>query len=324
LLLKVEERDVRMIDDPKEQLRAVVSRPLETGHFVPASSAINLEIGAASVRGRSNPQNTDHYLAIRLGRLQETVTTSLGASDLPSRFEEYSYAMLVADGLGGDVGARASRVALSALAHLVIQYGRWNVRVSPETAREIAAQVEFFGGQVHGAVREASRLDCRLADMATSLTALYVAEDNLFFAHAGHSTAFLLRDGILIQLTTSHTLQQRRHAADRVVPVDRTKLDSGHRVTGMIGGRPAAPDLESEHIKLLTGDRLLLCTNGLTDVLTQDRIADVLAARRHAKEDCQQLIDLAVAEGSPDDVTVVLADYTVHRDRAVAGLSASG
>jgi serine/threonine protein phosphatase PrpC len=311
-----------MIDDPKEQLRAVVSRPLETGHFVPASSAIALEIGAASVCGMSNPHNTDHFLALRLGRLQETVTTSLAASDLPSHFEEYSYAMLVADGLGA-VGARASRVALSALAHLAIQYGQWNVRVNPETARAIVAQVEFLGGQVHDAVRDASRSDCHLADMATSLTALYVAEDNLFFAHVGHSTAFLQRDGILIQLTTSHTLQQRPHGADRIVPVDRTKLDSGHRVTEMIGGRPAAPDLESEHIKLLTGDRLLLCTNGLTDVLTQDQIADVLACCRHAKEDCRQLIDLAVAEGSPDDVTVVLADYTVRRDRADAGLSAS-
>jgi serine/threonine protein phosphatase PrpC len=322
LLLTVEERNERMIDDPKEQWRAVVSRPLQATQFAPESSAIALEIGAASVCGKSNSHNTDHYLAIRLGRLQETVTASLAASDLPSRFEEYSYAMLVADGLGTDVGARASRVALSALAHLAIQYGRWNVRVNPETAKEIAAQVEFFGGAVHDAVRDASRSDFRLADMATSLTALYVAEDNLFFAHVGHSTAFLLRDGILIQLTTSHTLQQRRRAVDRVTPLDQTKLDSGHRVTEMIGGRPAAPDVENEHIKLLTGDRLLLCTNGLTDVLTQDRIADVLAPRRDPKEDCRRLIDLAVAQGSSDDVTVVLADYTLRSDRANAQLPA--
>jgi PPM family protein phosphatase len=306
-----------MIDNPKEQWRAVVSRPLETRQFVPDSAAIALEIGAASVCGKSNSQNTDHFLAMRLGRSQETVTTSLAASDLPSRFEEYSYAMLVADGLGGDVGAHASRVALSALAHLVIEYGRWNVRVNPDTAKEIAAQVEFFSGQVHDAVLEASRSDFRLADMATSLTALYVAEDNLFFAHVGHSTAFLLRDGILIQLTTSHTLQQRRRMTDRVMTADRMKLDSGHKVTEMIGGRPAAPEPESEHVKLLTGDRLLLCTNGLTDVLTQDRIADVLAPRRHAKEDCRRLIDLAVAEGSPDDVTVMVADYTLRWDRAM-------
>jgi protein phosphatase len=300
-----------MTDDPNEQWRAVVSRPLEISPFLPESSAIGLEIGAASVCGKLSSQNTDHYLALRLGRLQETLITTLAAADLPPRFEEYSYALLVADGLGGDVGARASRVALSALAHLVVRYGKWNVRVNPTTAVEIAAQGEFFFNRAHEAVREAGRADFRVTEMATSLTALYIVEGSLFFAHVGHSSAFLFRDGILIQLTTNDTLEQQRQAG-RPTAFDQTKWDFAHAVTETIGGRPTAPEVEIEHVKLLSGDRLLLCTNGLTDVVTKDRIADVLALCRNPKEDCQRLIDLALAQGSPDDVTAVLADYALR------------
>ena len=80
--------------------------------------------------GKVAAHNTDHYLALRLGRLQETLASSLSAGDLPARFEEYAYAMVVADGLGEEgAGARASRVALSTLAHLAVRYGRWNVRI---------------------------------------------------------------------------------------------------------------------------------------------------------------------------------------------------
>ncbi len=118
--------------------------------------------------------------------------------------------MLVADGVEGHAGARASRVALSTLAHLAIQFGKWNVRVDPDTATDIYAHSTFLYARAHDAVRQASQTDARLANMATSLTALYIAEDSLFFAHVGHSAAFLFRDGVLIQLTASHTTARER------------------------------------------------------------------------------------------------------------------
>jgi serine/threonine protein phosphatase PrpC len=288
---------------PNERWRAVISRPLETRPFVPASSELSVEIGAASVCGKFRSQNTDHYLAMRLGRTQQTLLTTLSATDLPPRFEEYSYAMLVADGVGGHAGARASRMALSALAHLAIQYGKWNVRVDSDTATDILAQSTFLYARAHDAVRQASRADARLANMATSLTALYIAEDSLFFAHVGHSAAFLYRDGVLIQLTASHSTERDRSASD---------FTDGIRT---IGRRRSPPKIDTEHIRLLTGDRLLLCTDGLSAVVTKERIADALASRRAPQEDCDRLMDLAAAERAGDDVTIVLADYTMLRDR---------
>jgi protein phosphatase len=300
------------MSETRTQWRAILSRPVDVEPFDVLSSVVALEVGAASRTGRLQTRNTDHYLAVRLGRTQETVVTSLGSADLPSRFEEYAYAMLVADGLGEDAaGARASRVALSALAHLGIEYGRWNVRVDPDVS-SIFRQGEFLYRRANDAVREASQADLRLADMATSLTALYVAGDDLFFAHVGHSRAFLFREGVLTRMTVDHTVDEQQRVAGRPMPLRRAKRDFKHMVTEAIGGRPVLPGVDIEHFKLMPSDRLLLCTNGLTDVVSEEEIADVLALGRSPEQDCLRLCELAAAADAPDDVTMMIGDYTLR------------
>lgn len=292
-------------------LREAISRPLDLPIFEPTSSTMSVELGAVSSCGKARSHNTDHYLAIRLGRFQETVVSSLAAADLPPRFEEYAYAMLVADGMEGEGGVRASRLALSALARLAIRYGKWNVRVGPDTASEIVEQGEFLFRQVNDAVRDASQSNLRLPDMATSLTVVYMAGSDLFFAHVGHTRAFLFRNGELIQLTTDQTLEQMR--LDSLTPtlLEQSRRDQKHVVTETIGGRPLSADVRIQHVQMLNDDRVILCTNGLTDVVNVDQIADVLAAHRRPAEECQRLVDLASAADAPDDVTVVVADYSL-------------
>jgi len=296
-------------DDLNLQWRSAISRPVDIEPFRPLSSTVSLEVAASSICGALRANNTDHYLAIRLGRMQETMLSSLRPADLPPRFEEFGYALLVADGLGDECsGARASRVALSALAHLAIRYGRWNVRVDADTIAEITEQGAFLYRRVHDAVLEASRSDERLADMATSLSAMYVAGADLFFANVGHSKGFLFRDGGLFQLTTDHTIDpQKRDAAGHPLFGD-TRTDFAHVVTKFVGGSPDL-DVAIEHVDLLTGDRLVLCTNGLTDVVSVDEIAATLALQRRPEDDCQRLIDLATRLRAADDVTVIVADY---------------
>jgi len=299
-------------DDPNVQWRSLISRPVDIEPFKPLSSTVSLQVAAASVTGKLRTHNTDHYLAIRLGRTQETLLSSLTPADLPPTFHEFGYALLVADGLGDSgSGARASRVALSALAHLAIRYGRWNVRVDADTIAEITEQGAFLYRRVHDAVLEASRTDARLADMATSLAAMYVAGADLFFANVGHSKGFLFRDGALFQLTTDHTsAQQRLEAAARPPGADARK-DFGHVVTRFVGGTPDL-DVAIEHVDLLTGDRLVLCTNGLTDAVSLNEIAGTLALQRKPDDDCQRLIELATGSRGADDVTVIVADYQLN------------
>jgi serine/threonine protein phosphatase PrpC len=267
--------------------RAILGKPV---HASPLPSIIEVDVGARSDCGKVQAHNTDHYLAIRLGRVQQTMATSLAAADLPEDFEEYGYALLVADGLGEQsAGIRASRVALSAIAHLAIQFGRWNVRGSDSPADTIE-QGELFYRRANDAVLEASRSDERLAGMAASMTAVYIAGIDLFFAHVGHAKAFLFRDGALIRLTTDDLVRQPE----------------------TLGGRVGGPNVEIEHIRLWSGDRVLLATNGLTDALSENQIADTVALRRRPNDDCQRLIDQVLAAGGPDNVTVLLADYRIR------------
>jgi serine/threonine protein phosphatase PrpC len=309
-------------DKPDYAWRAILAKRLDVSRFQPLYSIVELDVGARSDCGLVQTYNSDHFLALRLGRVQHTLVTSLGADDLPPDFQEYGYALLVADGLGEQgAGIRASRVALSAIAHLAIQYGRWNVRMGADTPGDIIEQGEFLYRRANEAVLDASRADDRLAGMAATLTAIYIVGVDLFFAHVGHGRAFLFRDGVLVQLTTDHTLQQAEREAPGPKPLAGSKLDVAHVVTETIGGRIGGPDVEIEHVQLWSDDRILLCTNGLTDVVTEEQIADVLALRRAPEEDCRRLIERALAAGAPDNVTVVLADYRVkaapaHVERA--------
>jgi PPM family protein phosphatase len=301
-----------MNNDPNASWRSVLTQPLETEHFQPLSSVVQLEIGASSICGALHSHNTDHYLAMRLSRTQETIASSLAESDLPPHFTEYGYALLVADGLGDrGAGARASRVVLSALAHLTIHYGRWNLRVDQATVSEIIEQGEYLYQRVHDAVLEARREHPMLSEMAASVTAMYVAGGDLFFAHVGHAKGFLFRDGNLVQLTVDHTVDEERASVSESTPAGARKQDFGHELTAAVG--QGEPRIDIEHFELFEGDRLLLCTNGLTDALDENVIAGVLALRRRPADECQRLVELARAAHAADDVTVMISDYRLQR-----------
>jgi len=302
-----------MPDDSHVTWRSVLSAPVEHDVFQPLSSVARVEVAAASICGAIQAQNTDHYLAIELARQQRTLLSSLPESDLPPPFTEHGYALIVADGLGeAGAGARASRVALSTLAHLAIRYGRWNLRVNATSAAEMTDLGEFYYRRAHEAMLEAKRDDPSLSDMAASVTAVYIAGGDLFFAHVGHAKAFLYRDGRLLQLTVDHTIEREHAARNGPVQASRQGRDFLHELTDVMGGA-TDPRVDIEHFELVTGDRLLLCTNGLTDAVGHDDIAGVLALKRRAADDCQRFVDLARTAHAADDVTVIVADYTVRR-----------
>jgi serine/threonine protein phosphatase PrpC len=291
--------------------QATAARPLEIEPFYPLSSLGVLDIAGLSVRGKLHTHNSDHYLALKLGRVQETLISSLAPRDLPPHFEEYAYSILVADGRGRrGHGARASRVALSTLAHLAIRHGKWHMRVEPGTAENIKQQAEFFGRQAHDALYQAHLADSALSDLATSLTAVYIAGTDVFAMSVGTSRVLLFHDDQLVRLTTDRTLHQWLGAAHARRPED-APPDLRNAVGETSGGQPDGP-VSIEQVQLASGDRLLLCTNGLTDVVSEPEIAEALTSRRHPREQCQELVDLALTAGSADDVTVIVADYKLR------------
>ena len=152
---------------------------------------MEVEFGARSRQGPRQSVNEDHYLIVRVGRHQETLMTSLPDGDVPQRFDEFGYGMVVADGMGS-AGEAASRLAISTLVHLVIYFGKWNVRIDEPIADEMMDRAERFYRSVDSTLLQAGRDNPR--GLQTTLTAVYTAGTELFFAHVGHSRAYLFRD----------------------------------------------------------------------------------------------------------------------------------
>jgi len=285
---------------------------LPLGSFRPLSATMQVEVAADCHPGKIKPYNEDNYLVLQVGRNQHVVTTSLSAAELPGTFNEQAYVMIVADGIGGvGAGAVASRLALSTVAQLALHFGKWNVRVDPAIAEDIMERMEWFYSRVQEAVTSHSLTDRGLSTMATAMTAAYSAGDDLFVAHIGHTRAYLLRDGQLTRLTRDHTLAAEGYPGPGPASAQHVTDDLRHILTHAIGGGFSGSGVQVEHFRLMHGDCLLLCSNGLTDLVDDYRIADVLANRRRLDEQCRALINLAVDSGGPDNITVVLAQYAM-------------
>lgn len=280
--------------------------------FPPLSSLVDVQFGSCSHPGVRRATNDDHYLIVRTGRYMETVATSIPECAAPERFDEFGYGMVVADGLGGAGSERASHIAITTLAHLAVQWGRWNVRVDNEqTAWEIMQQAERFYRQVDETVSAAARSHPTLADMATTMTAAYSGGDELFIVHVGHSRAYVYRGGLLTRLTRDQTLAQRLLETGRPAPTELAARDLRHILTDAIGGLAGEADIQIESLRLFDDDIVMLCTNGLTDLVNDDQIAAVLASDRRPDALCQALVDLALQQGGTDNVTVLLGRYRI-------------
>ena len=276
------------------------------------SAVVKVEFGAHSRTGPTRALNEDHFLIARFGRYLEVLGSTLSSADLPERFDEYGYAMVVADGAGKQgSGAVASRVAVSTLAHLAVKYGNWNLRLDARAAESVVDKVEWFYELAARAVTGYSLSDSALSGMRTTLTAAYSAGDDLFYSHVGHSRAYLFRDGQLTQLTKDHTVEQRLIESPGPVPLPAGAHDLGHILTDAIGAGNGPPTVDVERFRLRDGDMILLCTDGLTAVVDDESIADLLAHPRSLDDQCRQLVDLAFSRGTDDDATVILAKYQI-------------
>lgn len=276
--------------------------------FPPLSSTVRVQVAARSHPG-GRPVNDDHFLIVELGRHQRTLATNLPDGEVPVRFEEAGYGMIVADGLG-KAGATASRLAITTLAHLVLRFGKWQLRIDPETADDVIDRARRFYHQVDQIVTETASEQTDLSGMGATLTAAYSAGDMLFLAHVGHSRAYLFRGGVLTQLTNDQTLRQRIADAGPG-PFEAAANELDHVLTDVMGGHARRARIQLGQFELRGEDCVLLCTNGLSDVVDDKSAAAVLGRRASLDERCAALVDLALARGTKDNVTAVLAKYDV-------------
>ena len=207
----------------------------------------------------------------------------------------------VADGLGGHQGGEvASAMAVEPLAALD---GR-AFADADEAAEALTAAIRA----ANQAILQRGRSDPELWGMGTTVTAAAVAHDRVLqLAHVGDSRAYLLRKGApLRQLTTDHTVVAE--AVERGLLTRQQAAIHPQRgvVTRAVGLDPDVLVDLPEPLELEPGDQVLLCSDGLTEVVDDDQIAGVLAEQVDGGDACGTLIAAANRAGGPDNVTVVL------------------
>ncbi|MDN6134042.1 MAG: protein phosphatase 2C domain-containing protein [Brevibacterium sp.] len=221
--------------------------------------------------------------------------------------------LLIADGMGGHAGGDvASAITVSRLADL-------DREPSGEDALEI----------LRTSILEANDRICRgvaeqpeLAGMGTTVTALLRAPGNRFaLAHIGDSRGYVLRDGELQTVTHDHTFVQMLVDEGRITADEAETHPQRSVVMKVLGDVGASPDLDLTLREAHVGDRWMLCSDGLTGFADVDDIARILTEVSDPDECCRQLIDLALAGGGADNVTVVIGDVLEGTVDTVQGSS---
>jgi protein phosphatase len=262
-------------------------------------------------RGRVRDSNEDNFLIAELGR-----TLWVHQASLPQAGTQFgrnrAHIFLVADGMGGhQAGEVASALSLESIEGFVLHL---LTRFSNVLATDEQVVVKDF----QAALRQADeRIFAEAAQhpefsgMGTTLTLAFVSGRMLFVIHAGDSRCYLLHRDKLRQLTTDHTLAGELAQRGIIKPEEVRHHQWRHVVTNALGGKEVGVRVEMHKLELETGDVLLLCTDGLTDMLTDEQIAATLTAEAEPRAACERLVAEANDKGGKDNITAVVARFEI-------------
>lgn len=285
-------------------------------YFGKPAKPINVEFGARSDVGAVRTANEDHYVVVRRSRRRDVLMSNMPDELLPLR-EEDAYSIVVADGMGGtSFGRLASVMALQTAWELGGKEINWPLKSSKEEVRQLMEKLELYPLLMKEALNERARQDPELMGMGTTLTAAYTLGPKAFIAHVGDSRAYLIRGGTLHLLTTDHTVAQRMIDAGIFAPDDEEIQHLRHMLTNCLDATDAEIHVETRRVPLKDGDRLLLCSDGLTNALAENAIADILQSEANPQHACDKLVELALENRARDNVTVVIAAYQIPGEDA--------
>ena len=270
---------------------------------------VRVDYAGLSHKGHVRSNNEDHFLIARFGRFLEPVLTNVpGQAD--TVFEEEGHGMVVADGMGGAAaGELASNLAIRTLISLVVQTPDWIISTAGSQAERVTQRMAERYRQIDDRLLEEVEKSPRLKGMGTTMTLACNVGDRLVLTHIGDSRAYLFRAGELHQLTCDHTVAQALVEQGLLERAGDAALRLQHTLVRVLGGLGHHSEADVEHFKLHDQDVLVLCTDGLTDMVDDASISAILAAGGPGSEVCTALVHRALQNGGKDNVTVAVARY---------------
>jgi serine/threonine protein phosphatase PrpC len=276
------------------------------------SRRAQVEFGAVTHIGKVRPTNQDQYLIARLSKSFRVLSSSLPDDREGHETVEDGYLILVADGMGGPSGGGvASALAIEGVKQFVLHTAKWFFPIG-DPDEELAKRIlqEGLMRIDHDLIKQA-RADPSLHGMGTTLTAARTLGNEVLLVQIGDSRAYLFRGGELDQLTRDQTMTQQLVDAGLLAPEEARRHRLRHVLTNVLGGQPGVRG-EIVQFRTENGDRLLLCSDGLTGAVEDAAIAASLMKYPKPQEACEALIHAALAGGGRDNITVVVAAFAVE------------
>ena len=224
--------------------------------------------------------------------------------DSEEEFQRKGRLAIVADGMGGyKGGAEASRLAVEAVCEM---YRESDSR--PQDA--LLAGVHT----AHLRIQQLAREDPELAQMGTTVTAISLAGDRLYYVHVGDSRLYLLRDGTLTRLTSDHSRVSDMVERGILLPQDADNHPDRHILSRALGvGDELQADIPPEPVAMRQGDTLLLCTDGLWSLVGDQELQEVLQ-RLSPRDACKELVRRSKECGAPDNITLQVLRMESERE----------
>jgi serine/threonine protein phosphatase PrpC len=305
--------DDQRLKDTEEFFRPLAGGA-STGWPVGSSTKVEIDMAAATDKGLARESNQDHFLTAQAGRWLEAMQTSVEEGVIPKRAEEVVYGLLVADGMGGTLGGElASRTALSTLISLVLHTPDWIFGEGDAEVQRIMHRFADRFRKIQKTLGDMGRKDPELAEMGTTMTVACSCGSVCVVGHIGDSRAYLLRAGKLVQLTRDHTYVQVMIDSGLMTAEQAADHPWRHILSRALGGGGQETEGDFNRLDLVDGDQLLLCSDGLSNMVLDGDIAETLLRTPTAADACQELIKQALDNGGFDNVTVALARYKLPK-----------
>lgn len=214
--------------------------------------------------------------------------------------------LAIADGMGGHVGGEvASKIVIGTLERLD----------EDRALGDLMGALRDAVAEANQRITEAVQRSSDLEGMGTTLTALRFVGSHVGLVHVGDSRAYLLRDGVLTQITHDDTYVQYLVDTGQLTPDEAKDHPRKSVILRALRGAEVDPDVAIREAR--AGDRYLLCTDGLSDVVSAETIVQTLQAA-DPQESADRLVELALRGGGPDNVTVIVADVVQLRGGEIA------
>ena len=278
----------------------------EDNYFIPGLGSLPAQESARPVSPRAGFETTIDDLP-KLGDKAGSTVYPVQMNHIPQPVDPPPLGntglFMVADGMGGQLGGEvASKMAVDLIPRELVN--RLNNSDREDSSIKVALREAVAAANRE--VLAISHVNTEVSNLGTTVVLLFFREDRVFVANFGDSRAYRLRGDRIELLTEDHTLAKALIKVGTIAPEEEERHRFRNVLYLYLGCNEAREGPEVQQLEVRSGDRFLLCSDGLTGVVRDDNLAEVLRHENHPQHAAERLVNLALANLSKDNVTAVV------------------